>query len=295
MKVGFIGMGFMGRHMARNIAKGGHEMHVFDIRREAADEVISLGATWADSPRAVAEASEVVFTSLPRPQDVVEVTLGEGGILSGAAAGTTFFDLSTTDKITLQRISDAFEAKGVAALDAPVSGGTGGAESATLCVMVGGDEARYNKYKPVLDLIGDKVTYCGPLGAGAVCKIVNNLIGLSAGVILSEAFSLGVKAGVDPQTLFEAVLQSSGNTQSMQSFPEGLFKGNFDPGFQLDLAAKDVGLATEMGRALRVPMELSNLVQQRYIDAQNRGYGREAAGAVAKVQEDRAGVEIRSE
>lgn len=294
MKVGFIGVGYMGRHMARNVAKGGHEMTVFDVRKEAAEELLAMGATWASSPREVAQVSEVVFTSLPRPQDVEEVAAGEGGILSGAKQGTTYFDLSTTDPDTMFRIAAQAREKGVNVLDAPVSGGTGGAEKGTLCVMVGGDKAEYEKYKPVLDLIGDKVMYCGELGAGAVCKIVNNLVGLSVGVILSEAFTLGVKAGVPPQVLFEAVSKSSGNTQSMQGFPNGLFKGNFEPGFQLDLAAKDVGLATEMGRRLRVPMEISNIVQQRYIDGQNKGWGRLAAGAVARVQEERAGVDVRS-
>ena len=294
MEVGFIGVGYMGRHMARNVAKDGHHLTVFDARKEAADELISLGATWAASPQAVAAACEVVFTSLPRPQDVEEVATGEGGILSGAASGTAYFDLSTTDPDTIHRISEAARPRGVAVLDAPVSGGTGGAEQGTLCVMVGGDESTYEKYKSVLDLIGDKVMYCGDLGSGAVCKIVNNLVGLSVGVILSEAFTMGVKAGVPPDTLYEAVSKSSGNTQSMQGFPTGLFKGNFEPGFQLDLAAKDVGLATEIGRRLRVPMDLSNLVQQRYIDGQNSGWGRLAAGAVARVQEERAGVEVRA-
>ena len=295
MKVGFIGVGFMGRHMARNVAKGGHDMTVFDIHKEAAQELIALGATWADSPRAVAEASEVVFTSLPRPENVEEVALGEGGILSGAKAGTVYFDLSTTDPDTIFRISQRANQQGITVLDAPVSGGTIGAEAASLCVMVGGDKAKYDQYKPVLDLIGDKVTYCGELGNGAICKIVNNLIGLSCSVLLSEAFSLGVKAGVDPQTLFDAIKGSSGNTQTMQGFPNGLFKGNFEPGFMVDLAAKDVGLATEMGRRLRVPMEISNIVQQRYIDSQNKGWGRMAAGSVIRVQEERAGVEIRLE
>ena len=294
MKVGFIGVGYMGRHMALNVAKGGHHLTVFDMRKEAAEELLSLGASWADSPQAVAAASEVVFTSLPRPQDVEEVATGEGGILQGAASGTAYFDLSTTDPDTIRRISEAARGKGVTMLDAPVSGGTAGAEKGTLCVMVGGDEPTYQRYKAVLDLIGDKVMYCGDLGAGAVCKIVNNLIGLSVGVVLSEAFTVGVKAGVPPETLFEAVSKSSGNTQAMQGFPAGLFKGNFEPGFQLDLAAKDVGLATEMGRRLRVPMDLSNLVQQRYIDGQNSGWGRMAAGAVARVQEKRAGVEVRT-
>ena len=294
MEVGFIGVGYMGRHMARNVANGGHHLTVFDAHKGAADELISLGATWAASPQAVAVACEVVFTSLPRPQDVEEVATGEGGILSGAASGTAYFDLSTTDPETIHRVSEAARPRGVTVLDAPVSGGTTGAEQGTLCVMVGGDQSTFKRYKAVLDLIGDKVMYCGDLGSGAVCKIVNNLVGLSIGVILSEAFTMGVKAGVPPETLYAAVSGSSGNSQAMQSFPTGLFKGNFEPGFQLDLAAKDVGLATEMGRRMRVPMDLSNLVQQRYIDGQNSGWGRQSATAVARVQEERAGVEVRA-
>ncbi len=160
--------------------------------------------------------------------------------------------------------------------------------------MVGGDRATYDRCKPVLDLLGDKVMYCGGIGAGAICKIANNMIGLSVGVLLSEAFTLGVKAGVDPTTLFEAVSKSSGNTAAMQPFPGELFKGEFEPGFQLDLAAKDVGLATEMGRKLGVPTELADLAQQRYIQAQIAGLGLRAAGAVALVQEEMAGVEVRT-
>ena len=292
MKVGFVGVGFMGRHMARNVLNGGHEMKVYDLNREAADEVLSLGATWASSPREAAEGSEVIFTSLPTPQVVEEVASGEGGVLSGADRGSALFDLSTTDPTTIQRIATRAEASGIHVLDAPVSGGTPGAEAATLCVMVGGDRETYDRFKPVLDRIGDKVMYCGELGSGAVCKIVNNLVGLSVGVLLSEAFSMGVKWGVDAQTLYEAVSGSSGNTNSMHSFPNGIFKRNFEPGFALDLAAKDVGLATQLGRELSVPMEMSNIAQQRYINGQNRGFGRLAAGAVAMVQEERAGVEI---
>ncbi len=292
MKVGFVGVGFMGRHMARNVLNGGHEMKVYDLNREAADEVLSLGATWANSPREAAEGNDVMFTSLPTPQVVEEVASGEGGVLSGAGRGSALFDLSTTDPTTIQRIATRAESSGIHVLDAPVSGGTAGAEAATLCVMVGGDRETYDRYKPVLDLIGDKVMYCGGLGSGAVCKIVNNLVGLSVGVLLSEAFSMGVKWGVDAQTLYEAVSGSSGNTNSMHGFPSGIFRRNFEPGFALDLAAKDVGLATQLGRELRVPMEMSNIAQQRYIDGQNRGFGRLAAGAVAMVQEERAGVEI---
>ena len=294
MRVGFIGIGHMGRHMARHLASGGHDLTVFDMVREAADELLSMGATWADSPAAVARDSEVVFTSLPRPADVEEVATGEGGIISGAAPGTVYFDLSTTDPDTIGRIALVGQEGGVTVLDAPVSGGTKGAEEATLCVMVGGEKSAYDRHKPLLDLIGDKAMYCGGLGSGAVCKIVNNLVGLGVSVLLSEAFTVGVKAGVDPETLFKAVSGSSGNTQSMQGYPNGLFKGNFEPGFKLDLAAKDVGLATEMGRTMQVPMDLANLIQQRYIDAQNKGWGHLASHSVARVQEERAGVTIRA-
>ena len=294
MRIGFIGVGYMGRHMARNLLNGGHELTLFDIRREAAEELLEMGAEWADSPRAVAQACGVVFTSLPRPQDVEEVAAGEGGILSGAAPGSALFDLSTTDPDTMSRIAAQAEERGVRVLDAPVSGGTGGAEDGTLCIMVGGDREVYDRYESTLALIGNQVMYCGPLGSGAICKIANNFIGLSLGVLLSEAFTLGVKAGAPPETLFEAISRSSGSTRSMQGMPNGLFAGNFEPGFQLDLAAKDVGLATEMARRLRVPMELGNLVQQRYIEGQNRGWGRMAAGAVARIQEERAGVQVRA-
>ena len=292
MNVGFVGVGFMGRHMARNVLNGGHTMKVYDVNPDAADELVSLGATWAGSPRDAAEDSDVIFTSLPTPQVVEDVASGEGGVLSGARRGAAYFDLSTTDPDTIQRIAARAESRGIHVLDAPVSGGTPGAEAGTLCVMVGGDRAIYDLYKPVLDLIGDKVMYCGGLGSGAISKIVNNLIGLSVGVLLSEAFTMGIKWGVDAQTLYEAVSQSSGNTTSMHGFPNGIFQRKFEPGFQLDLAAKDVDLATQLGRELRVPMEMSNIAQQRYIDGQNRGFGKMASGAVAMVQEDRAGVKI---
>ena len=294
MKVGFIGVGFMGKHMARHIIEGGHELTIYDISETAAKDLVDLGAKWANSPSIVATNSEVIFTSLPTPQDVEQVVIGEGGLLDGAIEGTTFFDLSTTDPETITRISESTSQKGVTLLDAPVSGGTTGAEEGTLCVMVGGDKSKYDKYKSVLDLIGTQVVYCGNLGAGAVCKIVNNLIGMTLGVVLSEAFSLGVKAGVDPMTLYNAVSMSSGETRQMHTFPTGLFEGNFEPGFKLDLGSKDVGLATNLGRSLRVPMEVSNLAHQKYVEAQNKGWGGQSTTAIAKLQEERAGVEIRS-
>ena len=293
MNIGFVGIGRMGRFMARNLAKGGHNLTVFDTHKEAAEELLSQGASWADSPRAVAAVSQVVFTALPRPQDVEAVALGDCGIISGAAPGLAYFDLSTTDPDTIHRIAAAAKPKGVHVLDAPVSGGVTGAEQATLCIMVGGDRSVYTSYKPVLDLIGEKVLYCGEQGMGAVCKIVNNLINLGNYVLVSEALTLGLKAGAKTETMFEAISHSSGNTECMQEFPASLFQGNFEPGFKLELGAKDVGLATEMGRQLRLPMELANIIEQRFTEARNRGWGQLASVSVAQLQEERASVKIR--
>jgi 3-hydroxyisobutyrate dehydrogenase-like beta-hydroxyacid dehydrogenase len=302
MNIGFIGIGRMGRFMARNLAKGGHNLTVFDTHRDAAEELLSQvalnpdsigGASWADSPGAVAAASQVVFTALPRPQDVEAAALGDSGILSGAARGLAYFDLSTTDPDTIHRIAAAAKPKGVHVLDAPVSGGVTGAEQATLCIMVGGDRSVYTSYKPVLDLIGEKVLYCGEQGMGAVCKIVNNLINLGNYVLVSEALTLGLKAGAKTETMFEAISHSSGNTECMQEFPASLFQGNFEPGFKLDLGAKDVGLATELGRQLRLSMELANIIEQRFTEARNRGWGELASVSVARLQEERADVKIR--
>lgn len=293
MNIGFIGIGRMGRFMARNLARGGHNLTVFDSQRETAEELLSEGASWVDSPSAVAAASQVVFTALPRPQDVEMVALGDSGILNGAAPDMAYFDLSTTDPDTIHRVAAAAKPKGVHVLDAPVSGGVSGAEHATLCIMVGGDQSVYTRHKAVLELIGEKVIYCGEQGMGAVCKIVNNLVNLGNYVLVSEALALGLKAGAQTEVMFEAISHSSGNTECMQEFPGSLFQGNFEPGFKLDLGAKDVGLATEMGRQLRLPMELANIIEQRFTEARNRGWGELASVSVAQLQEERADVKIR--
>jgi 3-hydroxyisobutyrate dehydrogenase len=294
MKVGFIGTGNMGRPMATNLIKAGHPLTVHDLRREAASQLLEMGARWAETPREVAEQSEVVFTSLPGPREVEAVALGEQGILSGATSGSLYVDLSTNSPTLMRRIYQAFKGKGVAVLDAPVSGGPYGAATRDLAIMVGGDREAYDCIKPVLDAMGDKVVYCGPIGSGSVCKIVNNLISLGVAVLLAEALTLGVKAGVDMKTLFEVISRSSGWTRRMESrFTRFLFKGNFTPGFALALATKDIGLATELGRELGVPMEVSNLVHQRFIEAIGRGWGERDSDAIVLLQEERTGVQLR--
>jgi 3-hydroxyisobutyrate dehydrogenase len=284
----------MGNPMASNLIKAGHQLTVHDLRREAATNLLEMGANWADAPREVVPGSDVVFTSLPVPRDVEAVVLGEKGILEGATPETVYLDLSTNSPTAIRRIHDVCAQRGVAVLDAPVSGGVYGAAAATLAVMVGGDQKIFDRMKPTLDAIGSHVVYCGPIGNGMVCKICNNLLSMGIGVLMSEALTLGVKAGVDLATLADVIANSSGgNRRLTEKFPRFLFKGNFTPGFATALAAKDVRLATDLGREYGIPMELSNMVDQRHVEAMFRGWGPEDSDAVSRIQEEKAGVQLR--
>src|SRR5215212_3611521 len=207
MKVGFIGLGTMGASMALNVRKGGHELTVYDLRREAAKPHLEAGASWGEGPRAVAAVSDVVFTSLPGPREV-EVVAEE--LLESMERGTAWFDLSTNSPTVVRRIHARFAEKGIAMLDAPVSGGPSGAKSGKLALLVGGDRAVFDKYKAVLDAIGDQVIYIGAIGAGSVAKLVHNCAGYVIQTALAEVFTMGVKAGVDPLALFKAVRQGAG-------------------------------------------------------------------------------------
>jgi 3-hydroxyisobutyrate dehydrogenase len=294
MNIGFIGTGNMGNPMAINLLKAGHRLTVHDLKREPAANLLEMGAAWADTPRDTVPGSEVVFTSLPVPRDVEAVVLGENGILEAATPGSLYVDLSTTSPTVIRHIHQVCREKGVSVMDAPVSGGPYGAAAGTLAIMVGGDEAIFNRIKPVLDAIGSRVVYCGLIGSGMVCKICNNIISMGMGVLLAEALTLGVKAGVDLAILARVIANSSGSCRRInERFPRFLFKGNFEPGFAINLAAKDVRLATDLGRELGVPMEVSNIIDQWHVEALIRGWGPQDADAVAKIQEEKAGVQLR--
>jgi 3-hydroxyisobutyrate dehydrogenase-like beta-hydroxyacid dehydrogenase len=296
MKIGFIGLGTMGRHMAANLQKAGHELVVHDVRREAGEPHVKAGARWADSPRAVAEASDVVFTSLPEPKDVEAVALDEKtGLLPGLAAGKAFFDLSTNSPTVVRRLHAIFKARGVDMFDAPVSGGPRGAESGRLALWVGGDEAAFAKYKPVLDAIGDQAYYVGPIGAGSVAKLVHNCAGYMVQTALAEVFTMGVKAGVDPLTIWKAVRQGAGGRRrTFDGLADQFLPGTFDPpAFALRLAHKDVSLAVALGREHKVPMRLANLTLEEMSEALNRGWGDRDSRVAMLLQEERAGVEIK--
>ena len=296
MKVGFIGLGIMGDSMAANVRKGGHDVVVHDIRREAAAPHLAAGATWADTPQQVGESAEGVFTSLPGPPEVETVALGERGLLAGMSAGKVFFDLSTNAPALVRRIHAVFAAKGVHVLDAPVSGGPRGARTRRLALWVGGDEQVFRRYKPVLDAIGDQALHVGPIGAGSVAKLVHNCAGYAIQTALAEVFTLGVKAGVEPLALWQAVRKGAlGRQRTFDRLADQFLRGTYEPpSFALRLAHKDVTLATALGREHRVPMRIANLTLEELTEALNRGWGERDSRVPMLLQEERAGVQVRA-
>ena len=298
MRIAFIGLGNMGRHMAANLQKAGHQLVVHDARREAADPHVANGARWANSAAEAAQGAELILTSLPGPAQVEAVALGEGGILQGAATGAVYADLSTSSPTLIRRIHALFGEQGIHVLDAPVSGGPLGAERASLQVMVGGDEAVYERVRPALLGIGDKVSYIGEIGAGAIAKLCHNTASYCAALALAEVFTLGVKAGVRPEKLLEAIQGGAYGQGNMlkHRIPNIIFKGAFDEaGFYLALARKDVGLATELAREYNVPMNVASLAEQALIEGLARGWDAKDSSAIWMLQEVRAGVEVRTE
>jgi 3-hydroxyisobutyrate dehydrogenase-like beta-hydroxyacid dehydrogenase len=295
MKIGFIGVGTMGRHMAANLMKSGYALVVNDVRKDAAASHLKDGATWADTPKAVAEASDIVFTSLPGPVEVEAVALGDQGLLAGLAAGKVYFDLSTNSPTVVRRIHAVFKERGVHMLDAPVSGGPRGAQSGRLAIWVGGDEAIFGKCKAVLDGFSDQAYYVGPIGAGSVAKLVHNCAGYMIQTALAEVFTMGVKAGVDPLVIWKAVRQGAGGRRrTFDGLADQFLPGTFDPpSFALRLAHKDVTLATQLGRELKVPMRLANLTLEEMSEALNRGWAERDSRVAMLLQEERAGVEIK--
>ena len=293
MKVGFIGIGTMGGHMALNVRAKGYEVIVNDIRRAAAEPHLKAGATWADTARQVAEASDVVFTSLPGPKEVQAVA---EELIAGMRKGTAWFDLSTNSPTVVRQLSERFAAKGIAMLDAPVSGGPSGAKSGKLALWVSGDKAAFDKHKAVLDAIGDQAAYIGPVGAGTVAKLVHNCAGYAILAALAEVFTLGVKAGVEPLALWKAVRQGAfGRKRSFDRLAEQFLIAKFDPpAFALELAHKDVTLATDLGREYHVPMKIANTVLQEMTEALNReGWAKRDSRIFMTLQEERAGVNIK--
>lgn len=294
MKIGFIGIGNMGTPMSINLLKAGHELTVYDILVEAMAEPVRLGAKAAGCPKEVAQASNVVMTSLPTPKALEEVVLGRDGVLEGARRGCILIDTSTVSPSTIKKIAAIAKDRGVEVLDAPVSGGVAGARAKTLTVMVGGDKRVFEGCLEILRAIGKNIYHVGDVGAGNTVKLVNNLMSLVNVVTLSEGMVLGMKAGVDPETLYQVIKVSTGRSYALEvKLPKIISKGRFEAGFAIDLACKDLGLAVDLGRELGLPLFVTSIAQQVYELARARGMGRLDHTAVITMLEEVSQVKVR--
>lgn len=299
MQIGFIGIGVMGRPMTLNLLKAGHDVTIYARYPEkpAVQEVLQAGARLAPSSRAVAIASEMVITMVPNSAQVEEVVAGSNGILDGARKGLIIVDMSTISPTTSRKLAEIAASKGVHFLDAPVSGGSQGAEQGTLTIMVGGEHSVFEQSLPVLEAMGkkDHIVYIGPSGSGEIVKIVNNMLVGTIAAATSEAFVLGIKAGVDVDALAKVIGISTGASwQLANQFPLRAFNGSFDPGFMTDLLHKDLGLALDLAAEQQTPIAMTALARQLYEMARATGYGHNDYTILLKVLEQIAGVEVRS-
>jgi len=289
MKIGFIGTGTMGQPMLANLVKKGFEVVAFDVVPAALDAAVKLGAERARSVGEAAASCDLVITMLPSSANVEAVYLGGGGIVESAGGGRLCVDMSTIDPGTSQRVAARLKERGLRFLDAPVSGGVGGATAGTLAIMVGGDAGDLEEARPALAAMGSNIIHVGDVGAGEVAKLCNNLISGSALVAVAEAFRIGEAFGVDPQILTSVIAKSSGATWVMEHMHPvpGIVDGaasnrQYSPGFMTDLMAKDLGLAVSAAREKRVPIVVAPAAQQLYRMASSHGLGREDFSSIYK-------------
>lgn len=294
MKLGFIGMGNMGGPMCRNLIKHDHQVALFDKNPATLKRFVGHGGQAAGSAKEVAAAAEIVFTSLPLPADVEEVALGPGGIAEGAHDGLIYVDLSTNAPSVVRKVAAELKGRGIAMLDAPVSGGVAGAEAGTIAVMVGGDKEVFDKVEPLFKCIGKNVFHVGGHGTGCIAKLVNNMIAFCNLTASIEGFLLGVQAGVEPKMLHQIVAASSGNSFILRLLPEKILAGNFDADFSLDLAHKDLRLALQLGEEAGVPLHIGSYIVNLMRQATAKGYGSNDLSVLARVLEDAAGKELRA-
>ncbi|MCI0143027.1 NAD(P)-dependent oxidoreductase [Arthrobacter bambusae] len=293
LKLGFIGLGAMGKGMAHNLLSTGHELLVHDVRKEAANELIERGARWADSVAEIGREASVIFTSLPGPREMEAVGLGEDGLLASMQQGSVWFDMSTNSPATLHKVFEACRAVGVSFLDAPVSGGPAGASSGKLAIYVGGDSTTFEQHLHLLKALGDEVMYMGDIGTGTSTKLAHNAASAAIRIVTAEVFSMAVKSGVEPSALWKALRNGAiGRTRTFDRM-EKYLNGNYDPPtFTVTLVNKDIGLALELANSMNVPMRCIEAAYKDYQEALDRGWGARDSRSPMSLQNERAGVEI---
>ena len=297
-KIGFIGLGIMGRPMARNLLKAGFEL-VFHARRtEVVAGMEAAGGKAAPSSKAVAETADIVITIVTADAQVREVILGPDGVLAGSRPGSLIVDMSTISPLTIREIAGEAAGRQVAVIDAPVSGGDTGAEAGTLTIIAGGQPEDVERCRPLFEAMGkqESIFHVGPLGAGQTVKLVNQVIGGVNMAMIAEGLCLGVKAGVDPEIMRQVISVSSGNSGLFEArVADFILANRFQPGFMLDLMKKDVGLAVDLGKELDLPMPIGAAAYQMYAMASALGAGEEDFSAVCRAAQHASGVQIAEE
>jgi 2-hydroxy-3-oxopropionate reductase len=291
--IGFIGLGIMGNPMARNLMQAGRQVVAYDIVPELLNRAVEAGAARAGSCREVAERAEIVITMLPDGPEVEQAILGPAGVLEGARDGATIVDMSSISPIVSQKVAAACTAKSVAFLDAPVSGGEPKAVDATLAIMVGGDEAVFQKVLPILQTMGSTVTLTGPVGAGNVTKLANQIMVACNIAAMGEALVLATRAGLNPEVVFNAVKGGLAGSTVLNAKAPMVIARNFKPGFRIRLHQKDLRNALLAAEAMKVDLPMTSLVQQMLIALMNDGKGDLDHSAIVNFIEDLSGVEVK--
>jgi len=292
LKIGFVGLGIMGKPMSKNLIKAGHELTVFDIVEPAVKELEAMGAKRASSSKEAAAKTDLVITMLPDSPDVEKAALGSNGVFEGIRSGSTYIDMSTISPVTSKKVAEAAKTKGIRVLDAPVSGGEKGAIDATLTIMVGGAKSVFDDCLPIFQAMGKNIVYCGEVGSGQVVKACNQI--LVAGVLetASEALVLGAKAGVDPEVVLK-VIAGGYAMRVLDVRGPMVLKRNFQPGFKTRLHYKDLGIALAAGSEYGVPLPVTGLIHEMMGAMKVLGRGETDHSAIVTLLEDLAKVEVR--
>jgi 3-hydroxyisobutyrate dehydrogenase-like beta-hydroxyacid dehydrogenase len=292
VKIGFVGLGNIGAPIVGQLLAAGHTLLVHDLRLEAADRLAAAGARWCDSPAALAAESDIVATCLPGPAEMEAVCLG---IAAELRPGALYIDHTTNSPALVRRVHDGLAERGVAMLDAPVSGGREGAETRDLLVIAGGEPAAFARARPLFDAIAKRVIHTGPIGTASIAKIMHNCASFTLDLVMAECWTAGVKAGIDAATLVEVFREAAlGRMMSLNlRLPATYFAGDFAPRFSLRLARKDLGLALDLARATDTPMRLAALCEQDMTAAVERGWAERDASSFLLLQEERAKIAIR--
>ncbi|HOK46507.1 MAG TPA: 2-hydroxy-3-oxopropionate reductase [Bryobacteraceae bacterium] len=293
MKVAFIGLGIMGKPMSLNLLKAGHELFVYDIVPAPVEEVAKAGATACQSAADAASRAEVTITMLPDGPDVEAAVLGPGGVLEGAAKGSILVDMSSVSPLVSQKIGKACAERGVEFLDAPVSGGEPKAIDGTLAIMVGGDQKTFDKVLPLFQVMGSSATLTGPVGAGNVTKLANQIMVACNIAAMGEALVLATKAGLDPEVVFHAVKGGLAGSTVLNAKAPMVIERNFKPGFRIRLHQKDLRNALLAAESLKVSLPFTSLAQQILISLMNNGRGELDHSGIVTFLEDMAQIEVR--